>query len=446
MRGRSGGEQGDAGGQGRARRSGPPVCSCCRRLAWCMLGLTSLAAISLSSLQGLVLKHLSTAHPDEDSGVAAVSRQALKPAQDVGADLLLEGLPSEQQKTASQVSPPSSGVFATTDRTRSAEARAGTPDLQSAREVLDPKIQVPQASASGDREAFSSDRAKRASELRGFEVQYANGEDCGVTRCDTVIILSRSREDIEWIKPLAGDHSFVIHGQPLTLPFLRQNPTPINTYVPGREEAKYLAYLIMEYDMLPERMVFLHAHDIKQSQHERFIFGKTSVTKAAVVEHLVSTLSRSGGTGAPSGFLSYPGDCRIVFSAEYSMQSLWKQFNLSRSLGQLPKAWESVCCAQFIVSKKAVLANPRHLYENLYDWILDRQTRAKREKRLADGTMAMEHSWRLLFENVTARSRSPCEDLEAPFASKRVAFPNKPGLKQLAKKLRFRSNGVAFDT
>mmetsp|Transcript_68956 Transcript_68956/g.214061 ORF Transcript_68956/g.214061 Transcript_68956/m.214061 type:complete len:183 (+) Transcript_68956:927-1475(+) len=114
----------------------------------------------------------------------------------------------------------------------------------------------------------------------------------------------------------------------------------------------------------------------------------------------------------------------------------------ARGVGRLPEAWDSVCCAQFVVLREAVLRWPSKVYEDLYDWILERQSRAKKEKKLADSTMALEHSWRLLFENVTARRTSPCDDLAPPYRSPRVPVPPKPGLRQLRRAYRFRANGV----
>jgi len=82
------------------------------------------------------------------------------------------------------------------------------------------------------------------------------------------------------------------------------------------------------------------------------------------------------------------------------MQTLWKQLNLTSRIDTIPKAWDSVCCAQFAASRDAIFQRPKSVYEDLYDWILSRQFRAKKEPRLADSTMALEHTWRLLFQNV----------------------------------------------
>eukprot|EP00928_Gymnodinium_smaydae_P012740 TRINITY_DN14640_c0_g1_i3.p1 TRINITY_DN14640_c0_g1~~TRINITY_DN14640_c0_g1_i3.p1 ORF type:complete len:684 (-),score=72.65 TRINITY_DN14640_c0_g1_i3:73-2124(-) len=151
----------------------------------------------------------------------------------------------------------------------------------------------------------------------------------------------------------------------------------------GREAAKYLSYIIRDYDSLPERIVFLHGH-----AHGWHDMG---------ADKLQSLRDLLSWRGEGIWFADAPHCLEVFGSSESSsgdtdiVKALFELDFVENELGPLPSfGWTAPCCAQFVTTRQSVLQHPRHFYESLYDYV----TAAKDDWTAG---LALEHAWVAIF-------------------------------------------------
>lgn len=136
----------------------------------------------------------------------------------------------------------------------------------------------------------------------------------------------------------------------------------------------YLTFIVDNYDRLPWSVFFVHGHYLAWHQEEP-------------IRRLIQTLNRTAL--AKEGYISLrcdwypscPAEIRphkqdgIVWGpgierkeTERAIAGNWRQIFPGESL---PDTLSSQCCAQFAVTRRAILRRPKTDYERMRQWLLD---------------------------------------------------------------------------
>lgn len=152
----------------------------------------------------------------------------------------------------------------------------------------------------------------------------------------------------------------------------------------ANEASTYLHFLMKYYDDLPETMIFLQ--DARASAHNADILG--------VLRHLrLDGASYMPLNSVHMPFLSAPAFCHLERCMEDAgIRQLLPPSELPRH--QMDVAY--TCCAQFLVTRSAVQARPRALYEALYRYTLGASDFGHRGDSFARGE-CLEVMWHVIF-------------------------------------------------
>lgn len=189
------------------------------------------------------------------------------------------------------------------------------------------------------------------------------------------VVVARYKEDVAWLAQLPADLPVVVY---------QSSDPSAPHFVPnvGNEASKYLAYIVDQYDALPDAVIFMQAG--QQDWHD-------PVPKDATVNRWDwDAASRNGGmaflpTTAPcmvedaegrpvGGVRAGEGpaaDCAMVVEHKpRQMSALQRAYPelFASELGELPSRWITHCCAQFEVTRDAIRRHPQAFYEDLLTW------------------------------------------------------------------------------
>ncbi|KAK3065625.1 hypothetical protein LTR53_018207, partial [Teratosphaeriaceae sp. CCFEE 6253] len=184
-----------------------------------------------------------------------------------------------------------------------------------------------------------------------------------------VVLAARSTDDLSWMKAVEQEWT--------TYPFDVDNPDneDLRLQIPmskGHEAMVYLTWIINHYDSLPWHAVFVHGH--RESWHqEDDIAGLIKDLKRNV-------LARAGYTSLRCDWYpSCPAELRPLDhdavpwgpgvhreEVELAIAGNWRQLFPGE---KLPPTIASPCCAQFAVTRQAVLRRPKADYERLQQWL-----------------------------------------------------------------------------
>lgn len=171
---------------------------------------------------------------------------------------------------------------------------------------------------------------------------------------NVVMVAAHYEEDLSWLKyiPLRYVTLSKTKGVYGTAPFAPRELPNLNK---GNEASAYLAFIIENYDVLPNHTLFVHAHET--SWHE-------DIPKIKMVE----TLNLC--------------DYQNVNARHRMYQTLSPKVN-SIPYGYIQKAWPHLfdcptpqklsfySCAQFVVSKARILSRPKAFYERCLKWLYE---------------------------------------------------------------------------
>jgi hypothetical protein len=189
------------------------------------------------------------------------------------------------------------------------------------------------------------------------------------------VVVARYKEEVEWLAQLPSDLPVVVY---------QSSDPSAPHFVPnvGNEASKYLAYIVDQYDALPDAVMFMQAgqqdwHDPvpKDATLNRWDWGAASrnggmaflpTTAPCIVEDAEGR--PAGGVKAGEGSAS---DCAMVVEhTPRQMPALQRVYPelFAAELGALPERWLTHCCAQFEVTREAIQRHPRAFYEDLLNW------------------------------------------------------------------------------
>ncbi len=171
---------------------------------------------------------------------------------------------------------------------------------------------------------------------------------------NTVMVVAHHKEDLSWLRSIPI--RYVVMSKTLgefgTAPFAPRELPHVNK---GNEASAYLCFIIENYDVLPEHTIFVHAHET--SWHE-------DVPKSEMVKSVPLV------------------DYRNLNARHRMYQTISPKIN-SIPYGYLQKAWPRLfdvpipsrldfySCAQFVVSKKAILSRSKGFYERCLKWLYE---------------------------------------------------------------------------
>jgi len=193
------------------------------------------------------------------------------------------------------------------------------------------------------------------------------------------ICVSHYGENLEWLKQADCPVIVIDHDG--------AEPHPFETFwtIPnsGYEASSYLKYIIERYDSLPDHVAFIHGHE--EAEHQLGGRPMLEMIKTANIKKY--------------GYVPLNNAWRNVLSEMQLVQfkERWKQLFVA----PMPDRFTLDTAAQFVVSKKRILANPKSKYEFLYDTIDTK-----------DDATILEHMWHYIFGEKI--SMQPSKDLFVP--------------------------------
>lgn len=132
----------------------------------------------------------------------------------------------------------------------------------------------------------------------------------------------------------------------------------------GREASAFLRFIVMFYDKLPEHVAFIHGHE--RAWHQDFDIIN-EIKCANFKDYDFIKLSRI----FPDDWKDDHNDTqKRIFDI---IAFYWKDYFEPYLQRQAPKMLMHACCAQFIVSRKAILRHPKEAYEKWYGLSLTTQ-------------------------------------------------------------------------
>ena len=141
----------------------------------------------------------------------------------------------------------------------------------------------------------------------------------------------------------------------------------------GRESMVYLSFIIDHYDKLPWAIVFVHGHREAWHQEDEILSLTRSLNRIALARHGYISLRCDWYPSCPAEMRPVHGDSAIwgpdVFKkgTEAAIAGNWR-FLFPND--PLPETIASPCCAQFAVTRQAVMKRPKADYLRLRDWLM----------------------------------------------------------------------------
>ena len=178
----------------------------------------------------------------------------------------------------------------------------------------------------------------------------------------------------------------------------------------GFEASAYIHYIVANYHRLPERIAFIHGHE--QAWHQKHPRGMLCAIDEAKTDEF--------------GFVSlnvkpHPDETNYVLDAPHEhiagrhelIRALWPGY-FEEHLGPRPAEIHHDSCAQFVVTKAAVLRNPYAAYKRWYD--LATSPRIPNNKNVA---IAFELLWHVIFGEPAV-----CEERGQAYLERRFRTPD----------------------
>jgi Protein of unknown function (DUF3431) len=221
---------------------------------------------------------------------------------------------------------------------------------------------------------------------------------------ELVIVSAHYKEDLDWLTK--SPWRVVVCDKPggaaMSFP---PDPTCTLSENRGREASSYLKYIIENYDNLPERIAFIHGHE--DADHQKYPRGMLQAIKDAKKDldfvSLNNWIHLKKDAGPAPQLPVHPnshefGDHPKVYE---EMRRNWDTV-FRPILGiDIPNYFRFPSSAQFVVSKKAILRQPKDVYQKLYDFMMEPGS-----DDWARGVV-MEFIWHMLF---TGQGHDICND------------------------------------
>ncbi|KAL9108295.1 MAG: hypothetical protein Q9227_006893 [Pyrenula ochraceoflavens] len=217
------------------------------------------------------------------------------------------------------------------------------------------------------------------------------------SKVNKALVIGRTRyENVSWVDELGPDWTPYIYTVTTSTP-LNSLTVPANV---GREAMPYLTFILTHYPNLPKYTFFMHA-PATQWHNDEIQPGDTStlsLLRAFPARNLgkrpYMNLHCPHDPGCTEGVypFSYNEDSfiqregRVVWPKDYA-----RLFNVP--ISQVPQWLAGPCCAQFVVTREAILKRPRAFYAGMREWLTEK---GRVEPELNTGWVA-EMLWHIMF-------------------------------------------------
>lgn len=181
---------------------------------------------------------------------------------------------------------------------------------------------------------------------------------------DLVVVVSHFREDLTWLQQCP--YPLVVYsaiGAPVHVPYdLLQIQPKDRVLLPnkGKEVKVYLSFIIRHYDHLPQFMAFLHGH--QTSWHQKLDMLKAiDCAKRDIYDFISLNMNFIRDRDPQNEIMQYVyREWDVHFKPYLHIDA--------------PKVVFHDCCAQFIVSRRAVRRIPKRAYQHWLDWFHNEAT------------------------------------------------------------------------
>lgn len=169
---------------------------------------------------------------------------------------------------------------------------------------------------------------------------------------ETEIVCARYNKDISFLDNL--DYKYTIVQKDVDVPNL------------ANEASSYLHYIIKRYENLPKTTVFIHDedeswhHDGKLTERLKYYLGLFSSKKMKYYEFNNIVFEDFGSFGTNSELKHFNEKCGFWDTVFKGFGDIDDRLPITRR-----------CCAQFIVSREAILRHPIEFYQNYYNWLIE---------------------------------------------------------------------------
>lgn len=174
----------------------------------------------------------------------------------------------------------------------------------------------------------------------------------GMLERNAVMVVARKDEDVSWLKecPIPFIVLEKLGETWGTAPVAPPNTEILNK---GYEASSYLAFIIDNYECLPEWTLFCHAHNL--SYHE----------PRPKCENIASlTFSR------PYSTINLPTLYQTISPKKNSQEYAYVQMAWPHLFSEpVPPKMSFYACAQFYVSKEKIMSRPKSFYQNCLSWL-----------------------------------------------------------------------------
>ncbi|RDW73708.1 hypothetical protein BP5796_07150 [Coleophoma crateriformis] len=206
----------------------------------------------------------------------------------------------------------------------------------------------------------------------------------------SLIIASQRSSDLTWLAPAAKAggwdvHTYITDGNPTAL---QPHTVPLNK---GNEAMVYLTYIIDNYDNLPDVMFFHHHHS--QAWHQAYPSSyELAHLKASSVlkQHYLPPRCLPGCENV----IELSGDVMPLYDLKTASRDVLITSVLKAFLDpgeKVPEKIAAPCCAQFAVSKEAVLRRRKETWEGLRTWLMETDVLS------ASAGRVLEYTWHIWF-------------------------------------------------
>ena len=253
----------------------------------------------------------------------------------------------------------------------------------------------------GSKSSSSNPLKNQAASLYQPRPQYKPGvaKPPGSNYSRTLVIPKMKHEDDTWIENELPDVEAAVYV--VNDPDAPLHP-PRNK---GHEVMVYLSYIIDHYEILPDVMIFMHAHQHSWHNEDVFDFNAAEMIRRMSPERVTRegfmNVRCAWSPGCPDWM--HPGTVeQDVNKQEETM--IAKSWSEIFPLDPIPQVLAQPCCAQFAASRDRVLAVPKSRYIYYRDWLLRTELTDYISGRI------WEYLWHVIFtgESIFCPSQSCC--------------------------------------
>jgi hypothetical protein len=180
------------------------------------------------------------------------------------------------------------------------------------------------------------------------------------------VVLAHHSEDLAWTELLPFPYTVIS----------RAGMAPEDWPNKGREASAYLEWLIANYDNLPDYVVCLHAH--RSAWHARSNIDE--VLRAVKFDSDYRNLNDTRIITQPE----HSWACGFVTKERAALEAI---LGASIDVANL----RCNCCAQFYVSRHAILRHAKSVYEQLREWVRDTELSSY------EAGLVLEFLWHFIF-------------------------------------------------